>query len=141
MNVRRPVLTAVVAAVLAAGLAGCSSDDTSTAAAPAAAVTTIGATELVDVVDEEDIVVVDVRTPVEYAEGHVAGAVNIDVSDPSFSDEISALDPDATYVVYCRSGNRSADAAAQMVEAGFTDVYDVDAGLATLSSAGVPLTR
>ena len=80
MNVRRPVVTAVVAAVLAAGLAGCSSDDTTTASAPAAAVTTIGATELVDVVAEEDIVVVDVRTPVEYAEGHVAGAVNIDVS-------------------------------------------------------------
>ena len=141
MNVRRPVLAAVVAAVAAAGLAGCSSDDTSASSAPVAAVTTIGPAELVDVVAEEGIVVLDVRTPVEYAEGHVAGAVNIDVSSPSFGEEISALDPDATYVVYCRSGNRSADAAAQMVEAGFTDVYDVDAGLATLSSAGVPLTR
>lgn len=141
MNVRRPVLAAMVAAVAAVALTGCASDDTTATSAPAAAVTTIGATELVDVVDDPEIVVLDVRTPVEYAEGHVADAVNIDVSNPSFGDEISALDPDATYVVYCRSGNRSADAAAQMVEAGFADVYDVDAGLATLSSAGVPLTR
>jgi rhodanese-related sulfurtransferase len=141
MNVRRPVLAAALAVVAAVGLAGCSSDDTSATAAPAAAVTTIGASDLVDVVADPDIVVLDVRTPLEYAEGHVAGAVNIDVSSPSFGDEIAALDPDATYVVYCRSGNRSADAAAQMAEAGFTEVYDVDAGLATLSSAGVPLTR
>ncbi len=141
MKLRRPVLAAAVAAVAAVGLAGCSSDDTSATSAPVAAVTTIGASELVDVVADPDVVLLDVRTPVEYADGHVAGAVNIDVSSPSFADEISALDPDASYVVYCRSGNRSADAAAQMVEAGFTDVYDVDAGLATLSSAGVPLTR
>jgi rhodanese-related sulfurtransferase len=140
MNVRRPVIAAVVAAVAAIGLAGCSSDDTVATSAPAA-VTTIGASDVVDVVADPDVVVLDVRTPVEYAEGHVAGAVNIDVSSPSFDDEIAALDPDTTYVVYCRSGNRSADAAAQMVGAGFTDVYDVDAGLATLSSAGVPLTR
>lgn len=140
MNVRRPVITAVVAAVAAIGLAGCSSDDTVATSAPAA-VTTIGASDLSDVVTDPDVVVLDVRTPAEYAEGHVSGAVNIDVSSPSFGDEIAALDPDITYVVYCRSGNRSADAAAQMVGAGFTDVYDVDAGLATLSSAGVPLTR
>lgn len=140
MNVRRPLIAAVVAAVAAVGLAGCSSDDTVATSAPAA-VTTIGASDLSDVVSDPDVVVLDVRTPVEYAEGHVSGALNIDVSSPSFGDEIAALDPDATYVVYCRSGNRSADAAAQMVGAGFTDVYDVDAGLATLSAAGVPLTR
>ena len=62
------------------------------------------------------------------------------VRSPSTSAARRSLPKDSAYVVYCRSGNRSAQAAQQMAEAGFTDVYDVDAGLATLAQAGVPLT-
>ena len=81
------------------------------------------------------------RTPEEFAAGHVEGALNINVESPTFADEIEALPKDQTYVVYCRSGNRSAAAAEQMADAGFTDLYDVDAGLATLAEAGVALTQ
>ena len=135
MRIRTFAVTALVAAAASVGLVGCSSG------ADTASVTTIGATELVDVVSDPDVVILDVRTPEEYAQGHVPGAVNIDVSSPTFGDEIAELPKDTTYVVYCRSGNRSADAAGQMADAGFTDLYDVDAGLATLSAAGVPLTQ
>jgi rhodanese-related sulfurtransferase len=129
MNRRLAVLALVVAG--AAGLVGCSSSDS--------AVGSIGASELVQVVEQNDAVVVDVRTPQEYAAGHIDGAVNIDISDPTFDQQVEALPADATYVVYCRSGNRSAQAAAAMAEAGLTDVYDVRTGLAAIAEAGVPL--
>lgn len=66
-----------------------------------------------------DTVVVDVRTPAEYATGHLDGAVNIDFQSPSFDDVVSGLDSDADYVVYCQSGNRSAQAVSVMEDADF----------------------
>ena len=65
------------------------------------------------------------RTPGEYDEGHLEGAVNIDFSASDFTEQISALDPAATYQVYCRSGNRSAQAVAAMQAAGFANVSDL----------------
>lgn len=65
-------------------------------------------------------VVVDVRTPAEFAAGHIAGAINIDVESGDFSNAIVSLDKSATYIVYCHSGRRSAIAADQMKAAGFT---------------------
>lgn len=72
--------------------------------------------------------VVDVRTADEYNEGHVEGSLNIDVFEPTFTQEIKALDPQKTYVVYCRSGGRSSRAAAMMHDAGFGDVKNLDGG-------------
>ena len=88
------------------------------------------------------LVLLDVRTPDEFATGHLQGATNIDVEDPSFADQIAALDKDAHYVVYCRSGRRSAIAVQTMKDAGFTDVTDAGAmdqaaglfGIAVVSS-------
>ena len=72
-----------------------------------------------------DTVVIDVRTPAEFASGHLKGAVNIDLSSPEFSARIAELDPAGDYVVYCRSGNRSATATSYMKDAGITKVTDV----------------
>ncbi|MEN9711505.1 MAG: hypothetical protein RL441_1497 [Actinomycetota bacterium] len=63
-------------------------------------------------------VVVDVRTPGEYAAGHVAGAINIDVESGDFASAIGTLDKSKTYLVYCHSGRRSGIAAEQMRSAG-----------------------
>jgi phage shock protein E len=82
-------------------------------------------------------VVVDVRTPSEYAAGHIAGARNIDVEAGDFAANISSLDKKASYLVYCRSGRRSALAADQMAAAGFTDIVDGGA-MADLVAAGAP---
>ncbi|GLI28736.1 hypothetical protein ARHIZOSPH14_29780 [Agromyces rhizosphaerae] len=71
-----------------------------------------------------DTVVVDVRTAGEYASGHLDGAVNIDVQSASFDAAIAELDPEGSYVVYCRSGNRSAAAIDRMEAAGFTDLVN-----------------
>ena len=64
--------------------------------------------------------VIDVRTAGEFAEGHVDGAINIDVEALNFGDQIATLDKSGTYLVYCRTGRRSAIAFQQMSDAGFT---------------------
>ena len=81
-------------------------------------------------------VVVDVRTPSEYAAGHIEGAVNIDVEAPTFDAEIAKLDKSATYAVYCHSGRRSGLATDAMGKAGFAHVYNLSGGIADLQSAG-----
>ena len=87
----------------------------------------------------DDLVVLDVRTPEEYAEGHVADATLIDFYEPDFADRIAELDPDVPYVVICRSGNRSSQAVALMRDLGFGDVTDVDGGIVAWTAAGLPL--
>lgn len=64
--------------------------------------------------------VIDVRTADEFAAGHIAGAINIDVESSGFSAGIATLDPDGVYLVYCHSGRRSAIAAQSMTDSGFT---------------------
>lgn len=72
-----------------------------------------------------DAIIIDVRTPEEFAAGHLDGALLYNVQDPSFEANIAALDPTATYVVYCRSGNRSAQAIERMKAVGFTTLTDL----------------
>ena len=67
----------------------------------------------------KDTVIIDVRTPAEFASGHLDGAVNIDVQSPDFAAQMMELDPNGDYFVYCRSGNRSGQAIAQMNQMGF----------------------
>ncbi len=74
---------------------------------------------------QSDAIIIDVRTPEEFAAGHLEGAVLIDIKDVSFDSKIAALDPDASYIVYCRSGNRSAQAVERMRGAGIDDITDL----------------
>ncbi len=83
-------------------------------------------------------VVIDVRTPAEYAAGHLAGAQNIDVEAGDFGTRIASLDKSAAYLLYCRSGRRSAIAADQMASAGFKDIVD-GGGMDALVAAGAPV--
>lgn len=81
----------------------------------------------------DDVTIIDVRTPQEFAEGHMAGAVNLDVGDPAFVDQVADLDPEGTYAVYCRSGNRSRAAMELMQDAGVEDVFGLEGGIGALS--------
>lgn len=74
-------------------------------------------------------VLVDVRTPPEFAEGRIAGAVNIDIYGTDFMDEVGKLDKSAPTFVYCRSGNRSGTAVRAMQQMGFTEVYNLERGI------------
>jgi phage shock protein E len=89
---------------------------------------------------DSDITVIDVRTPEEFAEGHIEGAMMIDFSAPDFADRVAELDPEQEYLVYCRSGNRSGQAVAIMRKLGFDRVFDMEGGTVAYAAAGLPLT-
>jgi rhodanese-related sulfurtransferase len=89
----------------------------------------------------DGITVIDVRTPEEFAEGHIEGATLIDFYEPGFANEIAALDPDGEYLIYCRSGNRSGQTFGLMAELGFAQVWDLDGGVNAYGAAGLPLVR
>ncbi len=78
-------------------------------------------------IEREEVQLVDVRTTEEYAEGHIPGAVNMDVNGEKFDAEISTLDPSRPVALYCRSGRRSKLAAERVVKAGF-EVVELDGG-------------
>jgi len=76
-----------------------------------------------------DAQLLDVRTPEEFEEGHIENALNIDWNGDSFDEEISKLDKTQPVFIYCRSGNRSNDAAAHMQKAGFKNIYKLKGGM------------
>lgn len=84
----------------------------------------------IDAVESDSTaVVLDVRRPSEYEDGHLAGAVNIDWLEPdTFLKKMSALDKDKTYYIYCRSGRRSNSAAVKLQQHGFK-VFDMKGGV------------
>lgn len=129
-------LLAVVMALLLGGF-GCSSasGDSTSDAAPANGAT-LEPAEFEAAMQRAGTVIVDVRTPEEFAGGHIAGAVNIDVSASDFSAKIADLAKDVPYAVYCRSGNRSAAALAQMESAGFMNAYHLGGGVGAWTSSG-----
>jgi rhodanese-related sulfurtransferase len=136
-------------------LASCGGDEPATEAAavvpteaPADAAVAISGISTVSVDDAAaivadppaDLVLLDVRTPEEFAEGHLDGAVLIDFYDADFADQLAELDRDTPYLVYCRSGNRSGQAMSVMEELGFTSAVDVDGGIVAWAAAGLPVT-
>ncbi len=131
---RRLISLAILALVSVLAIAACGSGDEKEA--PGAH--TVTPTEAVKLIDEGERTIIDVRTPGEYADAHVVGAINIDVEAADFGERIAELDPDQPYMVYCQSGRRSALAASQMAEAGIKDIADAG-GIVDLARAGAPV--
>ena len=76
-------------------------------------------------------VLLDVRTPEEFAAGHVPGAVNIDVKNPNFEEEIQKLDTKKNYFIYCKSGVRAKLATEKMQEKGLKNAKNFKDGMST----------
>jgi rhodanese-related sulfurtransferase len=76
-----------------------------------------------------DIQLIDVRTPEEYAKGHLKNSVNINFYDTSFTEDMNKLDKSRELYIYCRSGGRSGKASRQLEKMGFTKVYDLQGGI------------
>ena len=89
----------------------------------------------------ENFVILDVRTPQEYQSGHLENATNIDYSSQNFKDEVGNLDKTETYLVYCRSGNRSREAAKIMKELGFEKIYNLEGGISQWQAEGLPVVK
>lgn len=83
--------------------------------------------EFAKTISDSNVQLVDVRTPEEFAEGHIPGAMNIDVRNANFDERISELDSGRPVAVYCRSGSRSKTAAQKLVAKGFK-VYELNKG-------------
>lgn len=81
-------------------------------------------------------VLLDVRTPAEFAAGHLPGAQNLDFRAPDFAQQVARLTPQTPYILYCASGNRSSQAAIIMQEKGFRKVVNAGA-FKDLNAAGV----
>lgn len=89
----------------------------------------------------EGLVVLDIRTPEEFAAGHLAGAINIDYYAADFEQQLGELDHDVPYVMYCNSGNRSSNALPVMDSIGFEEVYELDGGIQAWFGAGLPIEQ
>lgn len=106
-----------------------------------ASITRVPAKEFSQAVTQGEGTILDVRTPSEFAAGHIAGATLVDWNDPSFSSRVAELDRSKRYLVYCRSGNRSAQAVAAMRKMGFTDIVELQGGILSWEAAGLPVER
>lgn len=114
----------------------CSSEPAATSTETIAQVQVVDAAKARTLI-EGGATVIDVRTPEEFATGHLRGATNIDVQAADFHERVGDLDKDASYVLYCRSGSRAGAAADMMMDMGFTEVVNAG-GYDTLAAAGLP---
>jgi phage shock protein E len=140
----------VLVAGLGLGVSGCSSGGSAagvpagspagaSAGAPVAAAANgaeVDAAAFAAALQRPGTVVLDVRTPAEFASGHLAGAVNLDVNAADFRNKVGALARDVPYAVYCRSGNRSGTALTMMRQLGFTSTYHLGGGIQAWIAAG-----
>ncbi len=89
--------------------------------------------------DNQSFIIIDVRTPEEFANEHIENALNLDYYSDKFRDELNKLDKEKTYLIYCRSGNRSGKALSTMKELAFREVYNMLGGIIQWKAEGYPL--
>lgn len=126
------------AAVLAFGLTSKAAEP-KPKAAPAAAekpYKNIGVDEFEKLASDKKNVVLDVRTPTEFAAGHIKGAVNIDFNAADFEKKVAALDKDKTYLVHCAGGVRSSKACQKMSAIDFKHLFNLETGFKAWEKAG-----
>jgi len=88
-------------------------------------------------IKDENIVVLDVRTPEEVAEGVIGNPLVINYRSEDFKKQLLGLDKSKTYLVYCKAGGRSGKTKAFMDDNGFESVYDLDGGITAWKSANL----
>jgi len=148
MSTMKPRLIALLlATALIAGACGAGDDDATSAEAEAteaeatAGLRQVSATESAELIANgaDDLIILDIRTPDEFNEGHLEGAIIIDFYDADFVDQLAALDPNAEYVLYCNSGNRSGATMPVLEELGFTNVAEMGGGIQAWYGAALPV--
>lgn len=83
-----------------------------------------------------NVVVLDVRTKEEFDQGHIPGAVNLDVRSPDFMEKVKKLDPSKTYLVHCASGRRSVTACEKLGTNQFKGLFNLEGGFNAWKSSG-----
>lgn len=97
--------------------------------------------EAVRLIQSGESVVIDVRTPAEFADGHIPNAKNIDIKEATFDEKISELDRSTNYVINCQMGGRSARATAKMQELGFKNVKNLLGGIVAWKASSLPVEK
>ncbi len=91
--------------------------------------------------NDPNFVILDVRTPGEFAQGHIENAINIDYYSKTFRDKLSELDRQKTYLVYCRSGNRSSRTLQIMKELNYNNAYNMTGGILQWNAQKLPIVK
>lgn len=89
---------------------------------------------------DKSAIVLDVRTPDEFSQGHLAKAINKNVNDKDFDGYCATLDKGKTYLVYCLGGKRSHTAAEAMRKKGLT-VFELEGGINNWNDAKLPVVK
>lgn len=89
----------------------------------------------------KDPVVLDVRSPQEFADGYINSAVNIDYHSPDFKSRVAKLDKDKTYFVYCAAGGRSKSAVEIMRREGFYNIFELNGGITEWQNNNLPVVH
>jgi rhodanese-related sulfurtransferase len=88
----------------------------------------------------KNFILLDVRTPEEFKEGHLANALNINYNDANFGSEVGKLDKSKSVLIYCLSGGRSSGAATEMSKSGFKVIYNLKGGIMAWRNANQPIS-
>lgn len=91
--------------------------------------------------DNPNFVILDVRTPKEFADEHIENAINLDYYSETFKEDLNKLDKNKIYLIYCRIGNRSGKTLNIMKESKFSEVYNMLGGITGLKEEGLPTTK
>ena len=103
--------------------------------------TNLDSSDFAKKISDSAVVILDVRTPGEFNEGHIKGAVNVDYEGMNFEGEVNKLDKAKTYAVYCRSGRRSGLATEVMAKNGFKSIFNLNGGVIDWQNAGNQLVN
>jgi len=124
---------------------GCVRDETVTPETPTQIIENITPKEAFTLIQNNqnnpDFVIIDVRTPAEFAEEHIENATNIDFYSEAFQDMLNKLDKNKTYLIYCRSGGRSRNALDIMAELNFSEAYNILGGIIAWEAEGLPTVK
>ena len=106
---------------------------------------TVSAKEAADLIDkhvgDSDFAILDIRTPGEFQSGHLQSAILIDFYSQTFADQLSRLDKEKNFLIYCRTGNRSARSLEIFKKLKFQKIYHMANGISTWKSEGFPVVK
>lgn len=116
----------------------CAEEKTNTVAT---VVKNVDAKEAAKIVASGTVIVLDVRTAEEFADGHIAGATNINFMAKDFAVQVGQLDRNKTYLLHCASGGRSKRCLPQLKQLGFKEIIHLNGGMSAWEDAGNPVAK
>ena len=105
----------------------------------------VSAKETADLIDkhngDDEFAILDIRTPGEFQSGHLAKSIPIDFYSPTFADQLNRLDKTKTFLVYCRTGNRSTKSLKLFKKLKFQKIYHMASGISAWKSESFTVVK